>query len=104
MTRQAKTAIRLANEILSQPEFSDLKPLRHPRLIRCNVGSYIPPNHVCYGDHTDNPGCKDCAHQGLVPGAVLAGYSPRGGAEHAEGRNASAESQQIRQGVKSDRL
>ena len=62
MSTRGKQAIKLANEILAQPEFADLKPLgqKRPKLIRCNAGSFIPLNWICYGEHTDTrcSGCK----------------------------------------------
>ena len=62
MAKIGKQAIKLASEILAQPEFRDLTPLgaKRPKLIRCNAGSFIRPNHICYGEHPEAccQGCK----------------------------------------------
>lgn len=71
MNKIQRQVVKLAYEILAGQEFQDLVPLSHhevkllnpQRLTRCNAGSFIPPNHVCYGNHDDNPKCKDCARK-----------------------------------------
>ncbi len=70
MRNENRAAIKLAIEILAQPEFSDLRPLSRfdnqdlsQQLIKCNAGSFILPDHICYGNHADNPRCTDCARR-----------------------------------------
>ena len=62
--RIQQKAVSLASEILAQPEFADLKPLgQKVKLIKCNAGSFIPSNWVCYGEHLDIR-CSGCKYKG----------------------------------------
>ena len=74
MNRLQTQAIKLANEILSQPEFTRLKRLAKskPR-IRCNAGSFIPHNHVCYGIHPD-PRCQNCKFAFIIRDVSLSTF------------------------------
>ena len=58
-----KKALALTREILAQPEFAGLTPLGHrAKLVKCNAGSFIPLNYICYGEHSDIR-CERCKYK-----------------------------------------